>query len=113
MASLNKKAKQVVEKYDVSACTDITGFGLLGHGVEMAEASEVTLELKVGRVPYFADAVDYAKMGLVRPVRIKTGGIPSEKWTMEGWQNTIWIFYTIRRPPAVSCSAYHQRIWIR
>ena len=65
MASLNKKAKQVVEKYDVSACTDITGFGLLGHGVEMAEASEVTLELKVGRVPYFADAVDYAKMGLV------------------------------------------------
>lgn len=51
MASLNKKAKQVVEKYDVSACTDITGFGLLGHGVEMAEASEVTLELKVGGFP--------------------------------------------------------------
>ena len=37
MASLNKKAKQVVEKYDVSACTDVTGFGLLGHGVEMAD----------------------------------------------------------------------------
>lgn len=74
MASLNKKAKQVVEKYDVSACTDITGFGLLGHGVEMAEASEVTLELKVGRVPYFADAVDYAKMGLVPAGAYKNRG---------------------------------------
>ena len=65
MASLNKKAKQVVEKYDVSACTDITGFGLLGHCVEMASASDVTFEIQVRDVAYFADAIDYAKMGLV------------------------------------------------
>ena len=78
MASLNKKAKQVVEKYDVSACTDVTGFGLLGHGVEMAEASEVTLELKVKDVPYLADAIDYAKMGKNRGYsigKVETGGI--------------------------------------
>ena len=74
MASLNKKAKQVVEKYDVSACTDVTGFGLLGHGVEMAEASEVTLELKVKDVPYLADAIDYAKMGLVPAGAYKNRG---------------------------------------
>lgn len=65
MSSLNKKAKQIVEKYDVSACTDVTGFGLLGHCVEMASASEVTFELSVGSVAFFQDAVDYAKMGLV------------------------------------------------
>lgn len=65
MASLNKKGKQIVEKYDVSACTDITGFGLLGHCVEMASASEVTFELKVKDIAYLADAIDYAKMGLV------------------------------------------------
>lgn len=65
MASLNKKGKQVVEKYDVSACTDITGFGLLGHCVEMAQASEVTFELRVKDIAYFEDAIDYAKMGLV------------------------------------------------
>lgn len=65
MASLNKKGKQVVEKYDVSACTDITGFGLLGHCVEMASASEVTFELKVKDIAYLADAIDFAKMGLV------------------------------------------------
>ena len=50
MASLNKKGKQVVDKYDVSACTDITGFGLLGHCVEMASASEVTFELNVRNI---------------------------------------------------------------
>ena len=65
MASLNKIGKQVAERYDVSACTDITGFGLLGHCVEMASASEVTFELKVRDIEYFADAIDYAKMGLV------------------------------------------------
>jgi selenide,water dikinase len=65
MASLNKKAKQVVEKYDVSACTDITGFGLLGHCAEMASASEVTFEICVRDIAYLADAIDFAKMGLV------------------------------------------------
>ena len=45
MSSLNKKGKEVVEHYPVTACTDITGFGLLGHCVEMASASDVTFEL--------------------------------------------------------------------
>ena len=74
MASLNKKAKQVVEKYDVSACTDITGFGLLGHCVEMASASDVTFEIQVRDVAYFADAIDYAKMGLVPAGTYKNKG---------------------------------------
>lgn len=74
MASLNKLGKQVVEKYDVSACTDITGFGLLGHCVEMASASDVTFELKVKDIAYFEDAVDYAKMGLVPAGAYKNRG---------------------------------------
>lgn len=53
------------KKYDVSACTDITGFGLLGHCVEMASASDVTFELSVHDIAYLQDAYDYAKMGLV------------------------------------------------
>lgn len=65
MSSLNKKGKEVVEKYPVTACTDITGFGLLGHCVEMASASEVTFELNVEEIAYMKDAVSYAKMGLV------------------------------------------------
>lgn len=74
MASLNKRGKQVVEKYDVSACTDITGFGLLGHCVEMASASEVTFELKVKDIAYLEDAADYAKMGLVPAGAYKNRG---------------------------------------
>ena len=65
MSSLNKKGKEVVEKYPVTACTDITGFGLLGHCAEMASASEVTFELFVEEIAYMEDAIAYAKMGLV------------------------------------------------
>ena len=65
MSSLNKKGKEVIEKYPVTACTDITGFGLLGHCAEMASASEVTFELNVEEVAYLEDAISYAKMGLV------------------------------------------------
>lgn len=74
MASLNKKGKQAVEKYDVSACTDITGFGLLGHCVEMASASDVTFELNVRDIAYMEDAIDYAKMGLIPAGAYKNRG---------------------------------------
>jgi len=65
MSSLNKKAKQVAEQFRVTACTDITGFGLLGHCAEMAVASAVTFDLRVKDIPYFQQAVEFAKMGLV------------------------------------------------
>ncbi len=65
MSSLNMYAKRVIEKYDVSACTDVTGFGFLGHLAEMAVASQVTCEIKVNDIALLADALDYAKMGLV------------------------------------------------
>lgn len=74
MASLNKKAKKVAERYKVSACTDITGFGLLGHCVEMAQASEVTFEIHVRDIAYMADAIDYAKMGLIPAGAYKNRG---------------------------------------
>ncbi len=65
MAALNKKAKDIIEKFDVNACTDITGFGLLGHAIEMAEASQVTFEMKVQDICYFAEAIEFAQMGLI------------------------------------------------
>ena len=84
MASLNKKGKQLVEKYDVSACTDITGFGLLGHCVEMASASEVTFEIRVKDIAYFEDAISYAKMGLVPAGAYKNRGFSIGKVEAEG-----------------------------
>lgn len=74
MASLNKKGKQVVDKFDVTACTDITGFGLLGHCVEMAVASEVSFELHVKDIAYLDEAIEFAKMGLVPAGAYKNRG---------------------------------------
>lgn len=79
MASLNKKAKEVVDGYPVNACTDVTGFGLLGHCVEMAEASEVTFELNVHDIAYFDEAEAYAKMGLVPAGAYKNRGYSIDK----------------------------------
>lgn len=79
MSTLNKKAKEVIEKYNVSACTDITGFGLLGHCIEMAQASEVTFELQVKDIAYFKEAMAYAKMGLVPAGTYKNKGYSIDK----------------------------------
>ncbi len=65
MTSLNKNAGEVFKKYPLSSCTDITGFGLVGHSIEMAESSNVTFELEVKKIPVVADAIEYARMGLV------------------------------------------------
>lgn len=65
MAALNKEAAEVMEDYPVHACTDITGFGLLGHLYEMASGSEVTIEIEAGRMPLFDRAQEMAAMGMV------------------------------------------------
>lgn len=65
MTSLNKKAKEVFQKYPISSCTDITGFGLIGHSIEMAESSDVTFEINLNNVPIIAGTIEYAEMGLV------------------------------------------------
>ncbi len=65
MTSLNNKSAEIVKKYPVNSCTDVTGFGLLGHCVEMAEGSGVTFDLNVGAINFVEGARDYAEMGLV------------------------------------------------
>lgn len=65
MATLNKYAAEIITKYSISACTDITGFGIMGHGYEMASGSNVTLKLFKDKIPYINEAKEYAEMGLV------------------------------------------------
>ena len=65
MATLNKYSGEIAVKYDINACTDITGFGIMGHGYEMAEGSKVTLKLWKDSIPYIEEAKEYASMGLV------------------------------------------------
>ena len=65
MATLNKAARDIMVQYDVHSCTDVTGFGLMGHSYEMAQGSECTLHIQVGKVPYHAEALELATMGLI------------------------------------------------
>lgn len=65
MATLNKAAAEVMEKYPVNACTDITGFGFLGHASELAVGSGVRLEIDSHTVSLFPDAAEAARMGLI------------------------------------------------
>lgn len=65
MTTLNRTAKHVIEKYGVHSCTDITGFGLAGHCIEMAEGSGVTILIDAAALPIQADAAEYAVMGLI------------------------------------------------
>jgi selenide,water dikinase len=65
MAELNRYAAEAIESYSISACTDITGFGFLGHSYEMASASKVTLKFHKNKIPYITEAKEYAEMGLV------------------------------------------------
>jgi selenide,water dikinase len=65
MTTLNKKASELMLTVDVHACTDITGFGLLGHACEMIEGTDVGMVIYSDAVPYFPEAKEYAEMGFV------------------------------------------------
>ena len=65
MATLNKTARDIMVKYPVHSCTDVTGFGLLGHSFEMAQGSNCTIHIQVDQVPYHKEALELAAMGLV------------------------------------------------
>ena len=65
MLTLNKDARDILVKYQVHSCTDVTGFGLLGHGFEMAQASTCSLHFQVEKIPYHREAYELADMGLV------------------------------------------------
>ncbi len=65
MTTLNRGASEAMVEIGVNSCTDITGFGLLGHAVEMAMASDVGILIETQSVPIFPEAEEYASMGMV------------------------------------------------
>jgi len=65
MVALNRDASRIMRAVGVSACTDITGFGLVGHACEMAEASRLSLRIDTAKLPAYPRALDMAQMGLI------------------------------------------------
>ena len=65
MTTLNKSARDAMVKYRVHACTDVTGFALLGHACEMAQGSDVEIHLSVGDIDLIPEALDFARTGIL------------------------------------------------
>ena len=65
MATLNKAARDVMVKYNVHACTDVTGFGMLGHLFEMAQGSDVEITLQVDAIDLIPEALELARIGIL------------------------------------------------
>lgn len=64
MATLNDKASVLMQEIGVHACTDITGFGFLGHTVQLAQNSRVGINIDIASIPLFPEAGEFAKQGL-------------------------------------------------
>jgi selenide,water dikinase len=63
VASLNKKAMETALNFGIHACTDITGFGILGHSLEMAKGSKARINLFYDKLPFYPNALDMYRRG--------------------------------------------------
>ncbi len=65
MAGLNKYPAEEFDDFIISACTDVTGFGLIGHACEMIDDKAVGLRLFIESMPFIPEAIEFARMGIV------------------------------------------------
>lgn len=65
MTTLNKDARDIMVQFDVHACTDVTGFSLLGHLLEMTEGSNVSAKVYSDKINFIEEAKEFARMGLL------------------------------------------------
>ena len=92
MERLNLYASQIFQRYDVSAMTDVTGFGLVGHALPIARNAEVTVRISVSRVPHFSSFFDLSERFLptqtwknneyVEPFVAKDENVSSEQYSL-------------------------------
>jgi selenide, water dikinase len=78
MTTLNKRAAEVITNFPVSAMTDVTGFGLIGHARELALASDVSLRLYASRIPLLPGALECVRAGYI------PGGLKNNRDFAEG-----------------------------
>lgn len=91
MTTLNKYARDLAANFSVHSCTDITGFGLAGHAMEMAKGSEATLVIETEKLPVLPGVQEYAEMGLIpagayRNREFLESGMESRT---EGWREDV------------------------
>jgi len=84
MTTLNKYAFLKVKDLEINSCTDVTGFGLMGHLYEMASGSSHSINVYKNRVPVIEGAIEYAKMGLVPAGTYKNKSYLDGKYSLSG-----------------------------
>jgi selenide,water dikinase len=89
MTDLNSGACEAMLEVGVRAVTDVTGFGLVGHAHEMAEASGVTLEFEAMRVPLLEGTMRWARKGIVTRTHRDNLGFLAERFAAEGIDETL------------------------
>ncbi len=91
MAALNKDAAEIGREFGISTCTDITGFGLLGHAYEMIAGSEVGITFFVERLPVLEGVIELAEQGLIPGGAQTNKQYLQEKVTLETGMDDIWL----------------------
>lgn len=115
MITLNRTASEIAVEFDCHALTDVTGFGLVGHALEICDASEVSLELTRRELPLLPGAVKYAEQGILpggtktnrkfyqsRVILTTQPEIP-ENWLLFDPQTSGGLLICLPEEKAVSC----------
>ena len=89
MTTLNKNASQAMKKVATHAATDITGFGLMGHLVEMAEGSRKGIEVYASKIPLFDGALSLIKNKIIEPGIAMNQGSFGKKVNVQGVENDL------------------------
>jgi selenide,water dikinase len=82
VAALNRKALEVALRFEIHACTDVTGFGLLGHTLEMARGSNVAIRLDYSALPLYPNALDMYGKGESTGSNTANRKLVQEHWHM-------------------------------
>jgi selenide,water dikinase len=96
MLKLNRQACEAMLAFEVHGCTDVTGFGLIGHAREMALASKVTLEIDPKAVQFLPGALEYARQGAI------PGGLKNNREFASSCVEGSWEFDDLLYDPQTS-----------
>ena len=103
MTYLNRYARDIAAGFTIHSCTDITGFGIAGHAMEMAKGSGKTLVLDTGSLPVLKGVQAYTEMGLNPGRCISEQSVSGKRHRKSAFRNLAGRYLVYDRKPQVDC----------